>query len=478
VGTIFRSSWFYYGLAALLLVVGIVSQTELRIPSRPVESIDALATLRDRDDVNIIFLLIDTLRADHLGVNGYERDTSPTIDALAQFGIRFADVRGQSSWTKTSMASLWTAMNPAATGVLRFNHGIAKNMPLPAEALREAGFRTAGIFRNGWVEPNFGFGRGFDDYFRPVPNKTQDRYERARSHGHSLPGTDLDITEAAIEFLQNHTRERFFLYLHYMDVHQYLYEESFAEFGVTYKDAYDNAIKWTDYNVAMLVSALDELDLFEKTIIVIASDHGEAFMEHGREGHAQDIHIEVSDVPLILSLPFRLDEPVVVEPLVRNTDIFPTLFDMLGLPAMEGVDGQSLVPLIEASARGTSLDGLAPPVAFAQLDRTWGQANAEPKPFVAIDHEGFRMIYPVPRPDDAMLYDLRTDPTEQNDIIAEHPERREALTARIREYLETAPADVEDVKIDEMLLRQLKALGYAIEPEGAGAPAKKGKGAQ
>jgi hypothetical protein len=77
-----------------------------------------------------------------------------------------------------------------------------------------------------------------------------------------------------------------------------------------------------------------------------------------------------------------------------------------------------------------------------------------------------------------MLYDLRTDPTEQNDIIAEHPERREALTARIREYLETAPADVEDVKIDEMLLRQLKALGYAIEPEGAGAPAKKGKGAQ
>ena len=461
--TLLRSAWLYYGLAALVLVAGILVQLEVRLPSRPVASIDALATLRDRDDVNVLFLLIDTLRADHLGVYGYARDTSPTIDALAASGIRFADVRSQSSWTKTSMASLWTASQPAATGVLRFQHGLGKQAPLPAEVFRDAGFRTAGVFRNGWVAPEFGFDRGFDAYFRPVPSATAERFERARTDGHSLQGTDLDVTEAAIEFLRHHAHERFFLYLHYMDVHQYLYEEHFAEFGVTYEDAYDNAIQWTDYNIAMLIAALDELDLFAKTIVVIASDHGEAFLEHGREGHAQDVHIEVSRVPLILSLPSRLDRPVVVEPLVRNLDLFPTLLDILGLPPLDGVAGQSLVPLIEASARGASPDALGPREAFAHLDRTWGRANAEPQPMVGLDRDGYRLIHRPDAPDDALLYDLRSDPREQNDLAAEQPERRAALTARAERYLATKPADTEEVTLDDALLRQLRALGYALD---------------
>jgi len=463
--------WLYYGLAVLLVLAGILSQIEIRVPSRPLKTVDALATLRDRDDVNVIFLLVDTLRADHLGVYGYERDTSPTLDQLARFGVRFAHVRAQSTFTKASMASLWTGAYPATTGVTRFNHALPDSARMPAEILRAAGFRTGGIFRNGWVAANFGFDQGFDLYIRPVPSRTRERYERARDDRSGLQGTDLDATEAAIEFVRSHARDRFFLYVHYMDAHQYLYEESFAEFGTSYADAYDNALKWTDHNVAMLVVALDELGLFEKTLLVVASDHGEAFLEHGSEGHAVNLYAEVTEVPLILSLPFRLDPGVVVEPLVRNIDIWPTVLDLLGLPTPEGADGRSLVPLVETAARGAAGDLALPREAFTHLDRSWGWRDAEPKPLIALDDDGFRLIYPAFEPERAELYDKGEDPGEHHDVSSEHAERRDALVERVRAYLAGRPADPSlEVELDEMELEQLRALGYVVHGAGQGAP--------
>lgn len=459
-----RSPWLYYGLAALLLIASIYSQLEIRVPSRPKASIDALHDLRKRDDVNVIFLLVDTLRADHLGSYGYGRDTSPTLDELARFGVRFSRVRSQSSWTKASMASLWTANLPTTTGVTRFNHALSDSVRMPAEILRDQGFQTGGIFRNGWVAANFGFGQGFDLYLRPIPNRTRERYEQARANEHSLEGTDLDATEAAIEFLHTHAQQRFFLYIHFMDVHQYLYEENFAEFGTTYKDAYDNAIKWTDYNIAMLVSALDELGLFEKTVIVIGADHGEAFREHGREGHAQDVYAETTEVPLILSLPFRLPEPVVVESRVSNIDIWPTVLDLIGAPAMEGTQGRSLVPLIEAAARGTAPDGAGPDTSIAHLDQTWGRTDVEPRPLVGVEDGERRLIYPALHPENSQLYDTKADPGEQTDIAGQHAETREAIAERARQYLAQQPVGAPmDVEIDTMQLDQLRALGYVVQ---------------
>ena len=476
--SLLRAPWFYYSLAALLLVGGVLSQLEIRVPSRPKASIDALAELRQRDDVNVIFLLIDTLRADHLGIYGYERPTSPTIDEIARFGIRFERVRAQSSWTKASMASLWTANYPATTGVIRYNHALAAEVRTPAEILRDAGFVTAGIFRNGWVAANFGFAQGFDLYVRPVPSRTRERYERARKHEYTLQGTDIDATEAAIEFLRANVNDRFFLYVHYMDVHQYLYEEHFAKYGTTYKDAYDNALEWTDYNVAMLVSALDELGLFEKTVIVIGSDHGEAFFEHGKEGHAQDVYAEVSDVPWIISLPFRLDEPVVVESRVRNIDLWPTVLDLIGAEPMEGVEGVSMVPLIEAAGRGEPPNGAAPTGAIVHLDRTWGRKEVDPMPMVGLDEGGLRLIYNANHPENAELYDTVADPGEQVDIAEQRSEDRDALAEKARQYLATEPAAAVDVQLDTMQLDQLRALGYVLddnEPRPRGAPEKGAK---
>ncbi len=454
----------YYVLAGVLLVALVLSQFEIRTPRRPAGHEAELAALRARGDVNLLFILIDTLRADRIHSYGYERETSPWIDELARTGVRFDRVLSQSSWTKSSMASLWTATYPVRNGILGWGHALREEAPLPAERLRDAGFRTAGIFRNGWVAPNFGFGQGFQSYIRPIvkvrPDKRSPRSEKP------LEGTDEDITQAALEFLRTFGDERFLLYLHYMDVHQYTYTEGSALFGTSYSDAYDNALHWTDQNLGALMRRLDELGLRDHTVVVIASDHGEEFLEHGKEGHAKTLYREVTEVPWIVSLPFRLEPGVVVETPVENVDIWPTLLDLMGLPALPKADGQSRLPLIEAALQGAPTpDDSAP--AFAHLNRRWHDAEGESQPMVAVTQGPHRLILTQhPEKGELLeLFDHRVDPREENNIATEHPElgarlRKQALAYSNRPLIDWgAPLEVE---IDDLDRGQLRALGYIV----------------
>ena len=144
------SPWIYFALAAVALLAAVLSQFERIAVDVPSGKVEDLSTLGDRSDLNVLFILIDTLRADRLSAYGYPRETTPNIDALAARGIRFANVESQSSWTKASMASLWTGIAPEQTGVLRFFHALPEEATLPAEVFQRAGFRTAGVWRNGW----------------------------------------------------------------------------------------------------------------------------------------------------------------------------------------------------------------------------------------------------------------------------------------------------------------------------------------
>jgi len=459
------SRWTYVILALGLGVAALVSQFRLAGP-QPAGKVADLLELRERDDVNVLFLVVDTLRADHLSSYGYERRTSPNLDTLAAVGIRFASVESQSSWTKASMASLWLGAHPERTGVTRFDDALPEAARLPAEILKEAGFVTAGIWRNGWVADNFGFAQGFDFYERPVPSQTPERLERRTPSSHPLLGTDLDATESALEFLRSRRDERFFLYVHYMDVHQYLYDETSALFGVEYMDAYDNAIHWVDRNIAILVNALAERDLLDRTIVVVVSDHGEAFFEHGTEGHARNLYREVTGTPWIMLLPFRLEPGIVVPQTVRNIDVWPTLLELLGLPPIPGSEGRSALSLVRAAG------GLAEPpaawdgAAFAQLDRTWGQPRARSRPLISLRDGPFRLIQGVGVETPAELFDRRSDPAERYDIASERPEQVERLRARIDEFLARPPApwgEAPEVEVDQLRLQQLRALGYVVD---------------
>jgi arylsulfatase A-like enzyme len=463
------SPWPYFVGAAVLLVLAIASQFRIAGPSRPTAGPEQIATLRDRKDLNVIFILVDTLRADRLGAYGYPKPTSPEIDALASTGIVFRNVTAQSSWTKTSMASLWTGTYPARNGILRYDHALPEEAVLPAETLRQAGYRTAGIWRNGWLAPNFGFQQGFEFYLNPKPGRSRAQLQRSHPSPDSLSGTDEDIADSASSFLESYGRERFFLYLHYMDLHQYVFDDTAPDLGSDYSGSYDKSIRWIDRLVGSLVADLSARGLLDRTLIVLASDHGEAFREHGFEGHARDLHAEVAGVPFVIALPFELRPGIVVEERVANADIWPTLLDLLGLPPLPGADGKSLMPLVEHAA-GLRADAPADLVArpiYAQLDQVWGAPGKKPDPLVAVTDGNLRFFLPVRRPERATLYDTATDPKELNDLGAQ----RAADAARLRQladgYLENAEIPwgkvPTSVDIDEMRLNQLRALGYVIQ---------------
>jgi arylsulfatase A-like enzyme len=467
---ILNSPWLFFALAALLLVAAAISQFRLYTPEeRSRGGVEDIAGIRARDDVNVIFILVDTLRADRLSAYGYARGTTPNLDAHAARGIRFARVESQSSWTKASMASLWTGMYPERTGIVNYSHGIPAEAVLPAEIFQAAGFHTGGIWRNGWVANNFGFDQGFDLYIRPTPIR-RPGVQRNNPSAHALMGTDADATESAIEFIEAYQRERFFLYIHYMYVHQYLYADTSPNFGSTFSDFYDSSIHWTDRNIGFLMDALLERDLLNRTIVVIASDHGEAFFEHGGEGHARTLYREVQQVPLVILLPFELEPGIVVEETVANVDIWPTVLDLVGLPELEGAEGRSLVPLVERAGglggRAGEAEQLAARPVFSQLDRSWGRMGEEPRPLVAVVKGPYRYISRRFDPERAELFDHGSDPLEQSNIAMEQPDLVAELETDLERFLSeenTTWGGPEEVEIDAMRMHQLRALGYVLE---------------
>ena len=436
---------------------------------RPRGTLEDVLALRERSDLNVLFILVDTLRADRLGVYGYERDTSPNLDALAASGVRFAKQVSQSSWTKCSMASLWTGLYPARTRVLRAPDVVSPEAVMPAEIFQEAGFRTAGIWRNGWIDPNFGFSQGFEIYLSPRSERRRaNRQQRRDNPNITLDGDDGDILSSAFEFLRAHRHERWFLYLHMMDVHQYLYSEETALFGTSYSDSYDNSIRWVDSLLGRLFRGLEEFGLRENTLVVFSSDHGEAFGEHGGEGHARNVYGEVTQTPLILSFPFRLDPGIVVEARSENVDLWPTVLDILGLPALPDADGRSMLPEIVAAARGEApAEGEDDGVAFAQIDQAWGRTKEVPRPMVAVNQGRWRLMFRAGAPERTELYDKSADPREQRNIAHQQPEVTERLTELAVSYLKSPPPpwgeDTPSVEIDEMQMNQLRALGYGVQ---------------
>jgi arylsulfatase A-like enzyme len=459
----------YSRLFRVLLAVGIVAfflaqSIQIGTDPRPLGSSDDIAGVGNRPDLNLLFILVDTLRADRLSSYGYERETSPNIDALAASGVRFAQQMSQSSWTKCSMASLWTALYPARTGVLRSPQAIPEAARMPAEILRDAGYRTFGIWRNGWVAPTFGFAQGFELYQSPQASPIPASVRRENPTA-GVAGTDQDQVRSALQFFRTHGDERWFLYLHLMDVHQYVYDEQTGIFGTSYSDIYDNSIRWVDRILGVLIQELDARGLRQKTLVVLAADHGEAFGEHGREGHARDVYGEVTTTPLILSFPFRLDPGLVVEAPTQNVDIWPTLLDLLGLPGLEGVDGRSRVPEIEAAVRGEG-GSASDELHIAHIDQAWGRVRQPPRPMVSLTEGPYRLIYRAAAPKQSELFDRAQDPREQRDLAGDEPEVLEQLMERAKSYLDNSAAPwgaAPEVELDEAELEQLRALGYQVE---------------
>jgi arylsulfatase A-like enzyme len=410
---------------------------------------------------NLVLIVVDTLRADWTTPYGFEQDTSPELNAWARRGVLFERVRAQSSWTKISMASLMTSLWPRTHGITQAQDGLAESAVTLAEVLRDAGYATYGVQTNGWLHQSFGFQQGFDRYMFP------------KGGGHPRLGQPSlwphadRVYEEAVRVLDAHDRERpFFLYLHFMDVHEYAAPPSFKTFGTDSKGAYLAAVRWVDDAMRRVREKIIAAGYGERTVMVFAADHGETFGEHGVHGHARNVLTPVVWVPLVFRFPFRV-EPLRIATQVRNVDIAPTLLDLAGIGVSDHFEGVSLVSLLTGGAPEPdrpSYAGLGVPlfpdasVQSAVNDGDWAYArNASPPEDDGQAYEG-RAVAPGAE----FLFDRRVDPGENVNLIGREPAEAVRLRQLLDRHLTEKGAGVVErgVRIDPGIADRLRAMGY------------------
>lgn len=406
---------------------------------------------------NVLLIVIDTLRADHLGAYGYGRKTSPQIDVFAAGAVRYARAWSQAPWTTPSVASLLTGRQPVRFGITDVESTLPDDATLLSERLSEAGYRTGAIVSHRFVSSRWGFDQGFD------------HFDDSQALDHDAI-TSPAISERAIRFLDEHASDDFFLFLHYFDPH-FAYREHdehvfpsrwpyrgpvgpevrFGELlrrqsSLNQADAdelkrlYDSEIAFTDAHIGRVLAHLEALGLGDETMVILTADHGEEFLDHARLGHTKTLYDEVLRVPLLVRIPGT--PAAVVESPVALLDVVPTVLAALGLP-----------PAKEAEGRVLPLPGDA-----SREPRVIVSATQRRAPKRAAIDDRYKLIRSA---DGDEIFDLIDDPRERTPILPAEVPSFESLDTAL-EALPMTPASEKRIEISDDERARLEALGYGV----------------
>ncbi len=454
----------------------------------------------------VLLLSIDTLRPDHLGVYGYEQFTSPVIDEIAREGVVFDDVTATASWTLPSHTSMLTGLYPTRHGVTGFDRALPDETPTLAGILGDAGWETASVVNVEWLrKENYKVTRDFALYsWAPA---TLDRRSANRW-----------VTDQAIDWIAARGDRPIFVFAHYYDVHSdYKADEAYEKLFLTpyegvadgtgwqlkqavlpeeyirfcrgndepnqcrfsedfvldettekihfspedvrrIRELYDAQIRQLDAELARLFTSLRRLGVYDETLVVITSDHGEEFMEHGSMEHFYTAYQEVARVPLILRGP-GIPSGVQVDAPVSLVDLLPTLLARAGVAAPAEIDGRDLSRLWSGDTEGFG-DRLLYVEAPGGIPQNRIIGDYFPV-YRAIRKGRFKLVVEA-RSMTHALYDLQQDPFEQVDVKDEQPELVAELLAVAEErYTRDEDAEPEpSVQLDAESLERLRALGY------------------
>lgn len=292
----------------------------------------------------VVLITIDTLRFDRLGTYGYEaRPTSPSIDAWADQAAVFERAFAQAPWTVPSLGALMTGFYPSESGVYTNRAHIDPDFVTLAQLFRQRGFRTASFNTHRLLLSEYGgFRRGFEEVF-PTSETGAEHSE------HKLPFSRAE--PALMSWLAAHAAEPFFIWMHDMSPHEpptegnaYLDDPSWGRGGM-YRQ-YDPEIRWMDDLLGRTFARLKELGIWDKALIILTADHGEAFLEHDLRGHQDVMYDEVLHVPLIVQYPGMKRAQRIATP-VELLDVFQTITELAGLDAPPSSRGESLVALLD-----------------------------------------------------------------------------------------------------------------------------------
>ena len=404
--------------------------------------------------LNVLLITLDTTRADRIGAYGWGKAKTPNIDALAAGGVRFANAYCSTPLTLPSHCSILTGTYPLHHKVR--NNGsyyLAPEAVTLAERLRDRGFRTSAFVASFNVDSRFGVDQGFPLYDDRADDEQMLKTFRSERRGDK-------VADAFIGWLEGNAGSRFFSWVHFFDPHMphdppSPYKEEFS------KDLYDGEVAFMDHELGRVIDALRAKNVLDRTLIVVAGDHGEALGEKEELDHGIFIYDGTMKVPLIFYADKRLPGGLIVDSRVRLIDVMPSILDMLGVPVNREVQGTSLLPYIEGKKDGDLtcyLESYYPPETFG-----WSE-------LVGIIDGDWKFIR-APRSE---LYNLKTDAKEEKDLVS-----REARTAALlnRKLEEIIKAGTSKTKPGRRTLSReeedrLRSLGYI----GADASVKVGKG--
>ncbi|UCG16349.1 MAG: sulfatase [Phycisphaerales bacterium] len=425
------------------------------------------------DGPDILLIVVDTLRSDKLGCYGSNLGATPRIDALAADGVRFERAYAHSPWTLPSLASMLTSLDPLHHGAGGQAGKFTRLRPWVrtlAECFRDEGYATASVVNVEFLTGPFGLTRGFDHVdFEVYPSNVQ-----MRSAGRT--------TNAALAWLRAPRDRPFFLLVHYFDPHLVYappqpFRDKFADprdrrdsswvFGTrrqiggyrqgktTFTRAsikraeklYDGEVAYTDSEVGRLLTGLRTMGLADSTVVVLTADHGEEFLDHDGFEHGHTLYDELVRVPLIIRFPGRFDAGT-IEATVAHVDLAPTLCDLAGISTDPGFAGRTLVELMDGGEVAQR------PIAFE--GNHWGP------PHRGWLQDGHKLV--LPADGGALLFDLRNDPFERNDLSRADPQRVARMTRDLETARQSMGADPRHepvpVELTPEELDRLRSLGY------------------
>ncbi len=427
----------------------------------------AEALRRSLAGANVMLVIVDAAGARHFSSYGYSRQTTPEIDRIAREGIVFEDAHSPVGFTLLALSSLWTGQLPDQhhNGV-PYNSRLHAGATTLAEVLSTKRIHTAGFVDNVFAGSAYGLDQGFAEF-----DEIYRRFPKA--------GAEI-FREVMTPWLAANRSRRFFAYLHYREPHfpynpRPPFNTLFGPDGSLPREArteltwltdvnwkrrkpsdaeidnlvrlYDGNLRYVDGEVAALRKVLEDAGLWDRTVVIITADHGEALYEHGFIGHLNQVYEDVTHIPLIVHLPRGVGPAGTrVKGLVDLTDLTSTVADVFGTSA-PSFRGRSLLPILAGA-----------PAKEALVART-----AEDQPKYAVRHGHFALVYHTAR-GDAELYDLATDSGQQRNIASDQPVRasfyRQALFRFLIEARHGPRAVAEEVRLTEEQKENLKALGY------------------
>jgi choline-sulfatase len=373
---------------------------------------------------SVIVYVIDCLRADHVGAYGSRTGATPRIDALAGSGTVFERAFACGSWTKPAVGCLFTGLYPPSHGARGLDGRLSDEVPVLAEAFQRGGYTTLAWVANPVLDAaGFGYGRGFDSY-------TELAFKWKGRAVNDVPADAAEITDGALQWISTHPGQRFLMYLHSLDLH-FPYQRRMPipppaiDGSERPVDLYDSEIAYNDRELGRLVDGLARQGIADDVVLVVTADHGEEFGEHGTDRHGHTLFNDLLAVPLVVRLPRGADAGRRVAVPVSQTDIPQTALDFAGLPALPAAAGRSLRPEIE----GRSPERRA---IFAEQLSPQGEMLYA---VVRDPHKLIRQVLPEPR---EMLFDIRRDMAERNDLAGAAPDIVRELRGLLSPFVESA----------------------------------------